>query len=256
MSSFHVYCVANDGKILARDLQSSPDIANQVVPLSVLWNETSASAAYARALTTSEADLLIFAHQDLYLPRGWFNRLARVIDRLDRLDQNWAVIGLAGRTHSGAFVANVWDSGVGCVAGAPFADPVRAASLDELVLIVRRAASVGFDPQLPCFHLYGTDLVLSAEAKGKTAYIINLPAIHNSKPVRRLGRDYIAAYRFMVGKWRDQLPWPTVPLPLTANRFLFAARRLRLRCKASLRASTDFPPLLDPAAKARELNYE
>jgi hypothetical protein len=253
---FHLYCVANDAGVLARDLQNSPEIAGRSVPLSVLWNAASASSAYARAVDGADADYLVFAHQDIYFPRGWFDRLTGVLDRLSRNDDKWAVAGLFGVTHGGRLVGHVWDSGLGRVCGAPFAEPVRAASLDEIVLIVRRAANVRFDPELPCFHLYGADIVLTAEASGETAYVIDLPAIHNAKPVRRLGPDYIAAYRFMVRKWRHRLPWPTVILPLTESPTLLAVRRLSIWYRAVFRASTLSNQLPDPASKARELGFE
>ncbi len=256
MDGFHLYCVANDARVLARDLQNSPEIANHSVPLTVLWNEASASSAYGRVIDSAEADYLVFAHQDIYFPRGWFARLAGALERLSQIDDRWAVAGLFGVTHEGSFIGHVWDSGFGRVCGEPFAGPVRAASLDEIVLIVRRGANVGFDVTLPCFHLYGTDIVLNAETSGRTAYIIDLPAIHNAKPSRRLGPDYAAAYHFMVRNWHNRLPWPTTILPLTRNPTRLAVRRLGIWYEAVIRAPPPFNQLPDPAAKARELGFE
>jgi len=59
--------------------------------------------------------------------------------------------------------------------------------------------------------------------------VINRPAIHNTRPVCRLGPDYRTAYRFMVRKWRHRLPSPTVILPLTGNPAPLALRRCRIR---------------------------
>ena len=87
MGRFHVYSVANDSKVLASDLQSSPDIVSRAVPLTVLWHESSASEAYARAIAAADAEILIFAHQDIYLPRHWFDRLEKSIQHLDKLDE-------------------------------------------------------------------------------------------------------------------------------------------------------------------------
>jgi len=256
MHRFHVYSVANDAKILRRDLESSPEIANRQVSLSVLWNERSASSAYAREFETAEAEFLIFVHQDIYLPRGWFSVIYKAIEHLQKIDDKWAVIGVLGVTHGGTPVGHIWDSGLGCVCGEPFRDPVRIASLDEIVLIVRRTSKARFDPALPSFHLYGTDIVLNAETLGESAYVVDAPVIHNSKPVRRLGLDYMAAYRFMVRKWAARLPWPTVIHPLMKNPFPLAFRRMRIRYKAIFRSSTLFDQLSDPAGKARELGFE
>jgi hypothetical protein len=253
--AFHIYCVANDAAKLARDLGSSPDIAAHGIPLSVLWNETSAAGAYARAMRHADADFLIFVHQDVYLPQGWFDNLERELQRLSEIDPKWAVAGLAGVRMDGSHVFHLWDSGLGRVIGCPLDNPVAVASLDELLLIVRRSANVCFDPELPRFHLYGTDIVLAAQACGKSAYVVDVPALHNCEAGRGLGRDYVEAYEFMVKKWQSQLPWPTVIHPLTNNRWSLRRRRLRIRYKAIFRASTLFDPLPDPAAKARELGF-
>jgi hypothetical protein len=254
--TLQIYSVVNDAAKLARDLRSSPDIGTYDIPLTVLCNSASASAAYAMVMRDAYAEFLIFVHQDVYLPRGWFAKLEREIDRLSEIDPGWAVAGLSGVTADGSRCAHVWDSGLGRVCFGPFANPVAVASLDELLLIIRRGAMVSFDPELPRFHLYGTDIVLTAYAQGKSAYVVDVPAIHNSEPGRRLGRDYVEAYEFMVNKWRGQLPWPTVIHPLMNNRLRLAFRRLRMRYKAIFRASTMFGPVPDPAAKARELGFE
>lgn len=253
--SFQIYSVVNDPATFARDLRRSPDIGTYDIPLSVLWNEASASAAYAMAMRDAYAEFLIFAHQDVYLPRGWFDKLEREIDRLSETDPEWAVAGLAAVRADGSWCGHLWDSGLGR-AGCPFGKPVAVASLDELLLIIRRGANVSFDPELPRFHLYGTDIVLTAYSQGKSAYVVDVPAIYNCKAARRIGPDYVEAYEFMVNKWRRQLPWPTLIHPLTNNRLRLAFRRLRVRYKAIFRASTMFGPVPDPAAKARELGFE
>jgi hypothetical protein len=88
---FQIHCVANDAAKLACNLRRSPDIGTYDIPLTVLWNEASASAAYARAMRDAQAEFLIFVHQDVYLPRGWFKKLEREIDQLFEIDPEWAV---------------------------------------------------------------------------------------------------------------------------------------------------------------------
>lgn len=253
---FHVYSVVNDSVVLARDLQSSPEIANGSVPLSVFWNERSASEAYARAIVGASVDFLVFAHQDIYLPGGWFDRLARHLDRLDQIDANWAVAGSFGVKHDANYVGHLWDAGLGCLFGGPFLEPIRVASLDEVVLIVRRSSGLSFDPQMPSFHLYGTDIVLTSETCGRSAYVIDLPVIHNTKAPRRFHKDYTVAYRYMTKKWRHQLPWPTVIVSLTTNPLPLLRRRLRTRYNRHFHPEMFFSQLRDPRTKARELGFE
>ncbi len=253
---FQVYSVVNDAGILARNLQRSPDLVAKDIPLSLLWDKSSAAAAYAEACQGAEADFLIFAHQDVYLPDGWFRAFEDAVENLSRLHPEWAVAGLYGVTDDGKAVGHVWDSGQGGVWGQPFGAPVAVASIDELLLIIRRGAGVTFDPALPGFHLYGTDIVLTARNRRRTAYVLDVPAIHNSKRVRHLGQDYLAAYRYMVCKWRQQLPWPTVIVPLARRPWRLAIHRLRLRLKSALCTRRLGDRLKDPASKARELGFE
>jgi hypothetical protein len=59
----------------------------------------------------------------------------------------------------------------------------------------------------------------------------------------------------MVDKWASLLPWPTVIVQLTQNPLPLLFRRLRLRYKAILRASTLHPTLEYPDVKAKELGF-
>jgi hypothetical protein len=255
-NSIHLYCLSNNERTLKRDLLSSPDIIAGSVPVTVIRGARAASAAYHGAISAADSDILIFAHQDIYFPKWWFARLQSVCEMLSLIDPNWAVAGLFGVSADGQLAGHLWDSALGRVCGSPFDAPRVATSLDEVVLILRRASSVSFDPALPSFHLYGTDVVLCAQAAGMRSYIIDLPVIHNAKPVVRLDRHYVSAYRFMVRKWRPLLPWPTVIVPLTRNPLRLLFRALRIRYKALFRASTLHPQLDRPDVKARELGFD
>jgi hypothetical protein len=255
-NSIHLYCVSNNERTLKRDLLRSPDIVAGSVPLTVIRGARAASAAYHDAINTADSDILIFAHQDIYFPEGWFKRLQSVCEMLTLVDPNWAVAGLFGVSADGQLAGHLWDSALGKVCGSPLAAPRVATSLDEVVLILRRASGIFFDPALPSFHLYGTDLVLCAQTAGMRSYIIDLPVIHNAKPVMRLDRQYLSAYRFMVRKWSPLLPWPTVIVPLTRNPLWYLFRALRIRYRALFRASTLHPALDRPDVKARELGFD
>jgi hypothetical protein len=265
-SLFHVYTCArtSDVETLERDLCRSPSIANSDVGLTVLWNQPSAAAAFARAMETATADFLIFAHCDVYFPENWFERLAWEVDRLTRLDPNWAVAAGAGITSTGEGVGRTWDCALAPlfpesagVYGKALKVPIPIESVDEMHFILRREAGVSFDPLLPEFHLYGTDIALEAERNGKTCYALDMPLIHNAKPQLFLGSDYVRSYRYMVRKWRSRLPVVTTCGPLTRNPFALPLRRLRLRYKALCRKSTYATQrVADPSAKAKELGMD
>jgi hypothetical protein len=253
--SVHLYCVANQQASLARDLQRSPEIADGRVPISIIWGAAAASSAYHDAIGRAHADILVFAHQDIYFPDGWFARLKATCQWLSSIDPCWAVAGVVGMARDDGFVGHLWDSGLGSICGGPFNFPQEVVSLDEVVLIVRRASGISFDPALPSFHLYGTDIVLEALKARMKSYVVDLPVIHNSKANIRLDHSYVDAYRFMVSKWHTLLPWPTVIIQLTRNPLPLLFRRVRLRYKALLRASTLHPILEHPEIKAKELGF-
>ena len=266
MNRFHVYCLARSSDVgrLETDLTRSPEIANGKVGLTILWNQASAAGAYAGAMETATADVLIFAHCDVYFPLGWFTRLAWEVDRLTRLDSKWAVAGVSSLTSSGEYVGRMYDSSLEPlfaetlgIFGKALASPVPIVSADELVLIVRRGAGVSFDPLLPEFHLYGTDIVLEAERQGRRSYGLDMPLIHNAKAQLRFGSDYVRAYKYMVRKWRARLPVPTTCGTLTANPLALPLRRLRIRYRAICRPSSyNTQRLSDPQAKAIEIGME
>ncbi len=254
--SIHLYCAANNKETLVRNLLRSPEVNSGQVPITVIWDAPSASIAYHNATGRATADILVFAHQDIYFPNGWFAQLQQVCQSLTSIDPLWAVAGLVGMTSDSRFVGHLWDSGLGFVCGAPFRASQEVVSLDEVVLIVQNAKGISFDPALPSFHLYGTDIALQTRALGKKAYVIDLPVIHNTKPILQLDPSYVAAYRYMVRKWDTVLPTPTVILPLTRNPLPLMLRKWRLRYKALLRSSTLHGPLEHPEIKARELGFD
>jgi hypothetical protein len=264
-SRFHVFCCARSSDIdsLDTNLKRSPEIASGEIGVTILWNQQSAASAYSRAAETANAEILVFAHCDVYFPEGWFKRLAWEVDRLAQIDSNWAVAGIISKTASNELVGRIFDTSLEPVFrdnlgvfGKSLTVPIPIVSADELALVVQRAAGVSFDPLLPEFHLYGTDIVLAAEKAGKRAYGLDMPLIHNAKPQLRLGPDYGRAYRYMVRKWRDRLPVPTTCGPLTANPFSLFIRRTQIRFKAMFRPTTySTLRLTDPAAKALELGF-
>jgi len=253
--SIHVYCAANQQTTLARDLQRSPEIADGRVQLSIIWGASAAAAAYHDAISRTKADILVFAHQDVYFPDGWFAQLQTTCATLNSVDPSWAVAGICGMTADGRYIAHLWDSGLGSICGGPFTPPQDVVSLDEVVLIVRRASGISFDAALPSFHLYGTDIVLEARKAGMRSYVVDLPIIHNSRPSVYLDHTYVGAYRFMIRKWKALLPLPTVIVQLTQNPLPLLLRRMRMQYKRLLRPSTLHPLLDRPEMKAKELGF-
>jgi hypothetical protein len=261
---FHIYVCARttvDAPILERNLARSPAILGKSVPLTVFWDRESASSAFATAVKNATADFLVFTHCDVYFPEYWFERLAWEVERLTQADPNWAIAGFSGVTHSGELVGRIWDCSLEPftrgIFGKALVAPVPIASTDEMAFVLRRESGVTFDPRLPEFHLYATDIILAAERSGKRSYGLDMPLIHNAKAQLRVGDDYRRSYRYMIKKWRDRLPVPTTCGPLTSRPFAISMRRLRIRYKAIFRQSTYTNQRVpDPSAKSHELGLD
>lgn len=206
VEDFSIAAAVNDQAILAGCLKRSPDIVSGDLPLRIYEDYPSAARALNAGLDESAAPIVIFAHQDVYLPKGWLQRLIDQVETLERDHPNWGVLGLYGRRPTGEEVGVVWSSGLGRVVGQGGFAPAEAVTLDELVLIVRRGSGLRFDEGVPGFHMYGTDIVMQGRVGGALSFVIDAPAIHNSKPVRALTGTYAEAYRYMQRKWRKHLP--------------------------------------------------
>jgi hypothetical protein len=107
----------------------------------------SAALAYNTGMSEATQEILIFVHQDVYVPKGWMTCLSRTLDELATLDPQWGVLGVYGVAKDGGKAGHVYSSGLDRVLGKPFTQPLEAVSLDELLLVTRRSAN------LWCGHL-------------------------------------------------------------------------------------------------------
>ena len=228
----------NSTTILESNLLASPDLCAGGVNVSVQRNKPNAGRAYNQGLDATSEPIVVFAHQDVYFPKGWKTTLQRKIQYLNMIDSDWAIAGVMGMTQDEQPKGQLWSTGLGRQIGEAFDAPIPACSLDEVVIILRRASELRFDEDLPSFHLYGTDIVQTAIQNGYGAYIINAPVVHNSRAVSILNDGFMSAYRYMQEKWSEALPIRTPvtvinssgDAPATTNSWLHKHRwRRRLR---------------------------
>lgn len=216
----------------------------------------SAPLAYNSILDAAESPYVVLAHQDVYLPANFFKRLFLAIATLNKLAPEWGVLGIIGKDTCGHVVGRVWSNGLQKEVGSCLEGVVPVVSIDELLIVIRRDSGLRFDEGLPGFHLYGTDIVLTALERGFGAYVTDAPVIHNSLPVRRLDASYEAAYRYMQRKWSRRLPLDTLIVSVTGTLWPLRRQRLRALKRKLLRVSYVSQRHLDPAERARELGYE
>ena len=253
--SIDIAAAVNRRDVLANCLGRSPDIAEGAARLRTYEGFSTAGAAYNAALDESDAEVLVLVHQDVYLPRGFLANLRARLAELESLDPNWAVAGVIGLDENSRLRGQTWSSGLGKLVGEAVETPALVATLDEVILIVNRRAGLLFDPELPSFHLYAADIVLSARARGLRAYAIHAPIVHHSRPVVGLDAGYKRAYRYMQRKWRAVLPVPNLVCPLKRSPLPMLIWDLRTRWlhRGKPRAGD---PTDSPADVARRLGFE
>jgi hypothetical protein len=216
----------NRRDILENNFLASPCLRGPH-PHQILIQEgfASASKSYNDGIDRSTNDLIVFVHQDVILPENWFSDLELALAHLEVDDPEWGVLGCYGERLHGYGRGYVYSSGLGIV-GRPFERPARIQTLDEIVLILRKSSGLRFDDSLPHFHMYGADICMRAEEKGRNNYAISAFCIHNTQPSLILPDEFYECYRHVKRTWKHRLPIRTTCIRVT--RFDLAMYRKRL----------------------------
>lgn len=245
----------SDSDTLGQCLERSPDVESGTLSIRQFRGYPSASLALNAALDSSRAAVVVIPHQDVYLPAEFSEGLARWLSELHRIDPDWAVVGCIGIDSSGVVQGETWSSGMGRLVGSPVLGPVEVVTVDEMILVVRTASGVRFDPHLPGFHLYGTDLTVSAAERGLRSYVVPMPVIHHSRPLVKLGRDYWRAYLHLRRRWIRRLPVRTMFGGIRKSVVHLARVDLDYRRRSRGRANRP-ERVGDPREIARTIGYE
>lgn len=226
-SPFTLVAAVNSRRMLQENLLASPGVVGQE-SLEFLAKEgfTSASLAYNNAIDEARADILVFAHQDIYLPARWFERVHLMIQTLEAAGVQWGVLGVFGsRKGAPGGLGRVFTNGLG-LHGNSIGAPEPVETLDEIVLILRKSSGLRFDSNLPYFHMYGVDICLSAREAGLTNFAIPAFCVHNTHQLLELPAEFYHCYRFIKRKWARYLPIATSCM--TVTRFGGELRRKQL----------------------------
>jgi len=237
------------GKVFEQNVAISPCLRDSRVRQVIVQQDfKSASLAYNDALLKATEDILVFCHQDMYFPENWLDDLQKSIQLLSQSDPRWAVLGCWGITVDGQGVGYIRSLGHGTL-GQPFEHPIRINTLDECVLIFRKSSGLKFDPKLPDFHFYGTDICLSARKSAMNCYAISAFCIHNTRRLRSLPREFFEGYYHIKKAWSEFLPIVTSCVAVT--RFDKDVLHYRIRCtiNALLRRDISPDPRLDDPRK-------
>lgn len=136
-------------------------------------------------LQKAQGRYIIICHQDILLINGESNiqNLDERIAAMDKLDQQWAVLGNAGckdRLYDRLYIKIAYPGGQIDVKGLDTL-PQEVCSIDENFMLVKNSANLALSGDTTGYHLYGLDLCLVANLLGFRAYVIDFLLIHKSK---------------------------------------------------------------------------
>lgn len=247
-----IVSAVNDHGVLNSCLMRSPEVASGVEVL-LKQGFASASTAYNEALNQANGEVVVFVHQDVFLPSGWMEQFVKSLQWLQQHDPEWGVLGVYGVAIDAAPRGWVYSAGLGRILGRSFSAPEEVRTLDEVLLVVRRSSGMRFDEGLPGFHMYGTDICLEAEKRGLKNYVIPGFAIHNSNGIKSLPVAFWKAYLFVRRKWRSQLP-VHAPCAVVTRSLISPAKQILSRTiRLGLRRSPVGRRVPDPEALYRQL---
>jgi hypothetical protein len=199
----------NDNGVYQKNFLASPLFKNkhhhEILRMS---NFPSASKAYNAGIDQAGNDLIVFAHQDVFLPESWIADLRRALLNLEEQDPQWGVLGCYGVTVDDERLGFIYSTGLG-ILGKPFANPKPIQTLDELVLILRKSSGLRFDETLPNFHFYGTDICMQARERNRESYVISGFVIHNTNQIIRMEKAFYDCYKHVKKRWKKYLPIQT-----------------------------------------------
>jgi hypothetical protein len=237
---------SGDPSVFHRNFAASPCLKD-VQPDRIIVQQGCPSAAigYNDAIEKAQTDLIVFAHQDVYFPADWLTDLNRSLEMLEKSDPDWGVLGCSGVKGPDRRAGYLYSVGLG-VLGEPFERPIPIDTLDEFILILRRSSGLRFDPTLPRFHFYGTDICMSARKQKRGCYAISAFTVHNTS-YGPLSPEFYRCYWHVRKRWKEFLPIQTTCIKITRWNEDFIYRRLKHTCFSLLgRNMKPLPRLEDP----------
>lgn len=252
MPSLSLVAAVNDDRVLNACLGASAEALGGA-ELLLERGARCAGTAYNRASARATADVLVFIHQDVYLPPGWIEAFSAALAHLEQLDPSWGVLGVYGVTVAGRPRGWTYSTGLGRLLGQPFSVPQTVRTLDEMLLVIRRSSGLRFSESLPGFHMYGTDICLEAERRGLKNCVIPAFALHNSKGIRHLPWAFWRACLHVQRTHYDLLPVTSPCVTIPRSRVALLAQAFASTLRSLLRSKRVGGRVAAPAELHRSL---
>ncbi|RMB12439.1 hypothetical protein [Eilatimonas milleporae] len=198
----------NDPMQLKANFRQSPLFRAHTDRFETLVYERAQNApqVIADAVARARHDIVVWVHQDVYLPHFWADRF---LDQWQDAERQFGPIGVAGifgaRRKNGDrdLVGSVVDRFLAGTHGGPL--PARVDTLDEIVLAFNKNRPLQLDPALG-WHFYGSDAGFKAARDGRAAVVLEAPAYHNSLTGKTLPDAYFDSMRHLCALYPDELP--------------------------------------------------
>ncbi len=172
------------------------------VELSLINDSKSASEGLNRGIKKAKCDLVLCCHQDVKFLDGWYDKLMRHVNMLDKDNNVFGVCGTAGTTFGGRMVGT--HSGLSM----DNLDSIQVQTLDCCTLLFRKSVfekyKMKFDENLIYYHMYGEDISLQSYDKGIGVYALDVPIQHNTKWTS--GKGFVESTHYMRDKWKNKFP--------------------------------------------------
>lgn len=219
----------NNEDVFRLTFMESPALRSWGGKIRILKKEgyPSASIAYNKGLDDADTDLVVFVHQDVFLPEIWMEELMSSLRSISSLTPNVGVVGCYGVDLENRRYGHLYSTGLGAIIGEPIGQPMPVRTLDEIILILRKSSGLRFDENLPGFHLYGTDICMEASRRGLINYAVGAFCIHNSNEAVYLPDQFYRCYRYLRRKYWNELPIQTSCIRITKGNSEYIMRKLK-----------------------------
>lgn len=202
---FSIICAANKPDVLHENLLKSPGISSHEII--VVFGAKNVPDAYNRGAKIATEEVMIFVHQDVFLPESFFPELESSLESLS--GQNWGILGPIGAklcpaTEETLYIGDMVDRGTRL--GNRESLPEAIQTLDEMMLICKKEDAI-FDEEIPSAnHMHGADICINSISRGKKNFAIQAFCYHNSTMGYSLPPEFYASAEYVRNKWKDYLP--------------------------------------------------
>lgn len=204
-----IVCVYNDPVVRERCLDRSIEVLREEAPEveyipvdNTAHAFPTAGAALNHGASQARHDVVVFAHQDVYLHSlVALERAASILTA----QSGFGMLGAFGFTATGGLAGHIRDRVV--LLGSPVTAPIEVDSLDEVLFMVPRqriaAMPLSEEPEL-AWHAYAVEYGLRLRSAGLRTGAADIPLTHNSMTINLDKLD--VAHRHVAALHPEHLP--------------------------------------------------